>query len=120
MVSCGDLSQKFKVARFRQIEPGVARDWLDNDAGDLFGISRESCFDRILIIKGQDNCMLSESGGDTGAVRIAEGERARSGLDEQRIGMAVIAAIEFDDLIALGEATSQTDRGHACLGSRVS
>ena len=39
--------------------------------------------------------------------RHAEGQRAGAGLDQEAVAVAVIAALEFDDLAAAGEAARQ-------------
>ena len=52
-----------------------------------------------------------------GAGRVAESSQARSGLDQQRVGVAVVAALELDDLAAPGGAARQPQRAHAGLGA---
>ena len=49
---------------------------------------------------------------------MAEGERARAGFDEQRIGMAVVAAFEFHDQLAAGKAAREPDRRHGRFSAR--
>src|ERR1051325_5676985 len=56
---------------------------------------------------------------DSSAIRIAKSQPTRAGFYQERISMSVIAAIEFDDLISLGESARQTDGGHRRLGPRV-
>ena len=46
-------------------------------------------------------------------------ERAAAGLHEQRIDMAVVAALEFHDLVAPGKSAREPDRGHRRLGAAV-
>ena len=52
-----------------------------------------------------------------GRGRHAERQRARAGLDQQRVGVAVIAAFELHDLVAAGEAARQPDRAHGRFGA---
>ena len=47
----------------------------------------------------------------------AEGGHAGAGLDQQAIGVAVIAALELDDVFAAGEAAREADRRHGRLGA---
>ena len=108
-----DLTQKFQVARLRQIQTRIARDGFDDDSGDLILIRRERGLHRFDIVERQNNCVLRERGGHAGAVGMAEGERARTGFHEQRIRVAMITAIELDDFVALGESTREADGGHA-------
>ena len=51
------------------------------------------------------------------AVGIAERERAGTGLHQQRIRVAVVAAVKLDDLVAFRKATRQPDGAHARLGA---
>ena len=44
---------------------------------------------------------------------MAERQRAGTGLDQQRIRVAVIAAVELDDLVALRESAREPDGAHA-------
>ena len=48
----------------------------------------------------------------TSAGRVAEGGQARACLDQQCIGVAVVAALKFDDFAAAGGAACQPDRAH--------
>lgn len=51
----------------------------------------------------------------TRGVGEAEGGDARAGLHEEAVGVAVVAAIELDDLLATGEGTDETKHAHARL-----
>ena len=111
--------KKLQVTRFWQIQARIAGNRFDDNSGDLLLIRRKHSRDCFGVVKGQDDRVLRKSGGHTRAVRVAESQRSRAGLDQQRVGMTVIAAIEFDDLIALSETTCQTDRGHSRFRARV-
>ena len=50
-------------------------------------------------------------------MRADVAERAGAGLHQQRIGVAVVTALELDDLVAAGKAARQTDGGHGRLGA---
>ncbi|CAH0326800.1 hypothetical protein SRABI106_04781 [Rahnella aquatilis] len=63
--------------------------------------------------------MFGEISRDTRRVRLAEGQRAGTGFHQQAGGVAVIAAFEFNDFIAMGETTRQTDRAHRRFGAGV-
>src|SRR5258705_4060546 len=63
--------------------------------------------------------MLCKCGGHASAIGMAERQRARTSFYEQRIGMAVIAAIEFDNLVAFDESARKTNGGHRRLGARI-
>ena len=56
--------------------------------------------------------MLRQIGGNACGAGIAEGEQAGTGFDQQAVGVAVVAAFEFDDFVATRVAARQTDSGH--------
>ena len=49
---------------------------------------------------------------------VAMGIEERVGAHEERVGVAVVAALELDDLRTPGEAAGQPDRRHHRLGAR--
>ena len=68
---------------------------------------------------GEHQRVLHDLGRHAGAGRMAEGRQARAGLDQQRVGVAVVAALELDDLAAAGGAARQAQRAHRRLGARA-
>src|SRR5690606_39760000 len=65
-------------------------------------------------VTGVQTCALPISGGSG----VAEGKHAGTGLDEKAVGMAVVAAFEFDDLGPAGKAPGQADGGHGGFCAR--
>ena len=61
--------------------------------------------------------MFGEISGHTGGGRVAEGEQSAAGFHEQAVGMAVVAAFEFYDLVAPRVAACQADGRHGGLGA---
>ena len=59
------------------------------------------------------------SAGTPALVGLPKVAQARAGLDQQRVGMAVVAALELDDLVAAGGAARQPQRAHRRLGARA-
>ena len=114
-----DLTEKFQVARFRQIQAGIAGHGFDDDASDLILVRGECGFDGVDVIERQNDGVLREGGGNARAVGIAERERAGTGFDQKRIGVTVVAAVELDDFVALGEAPREADGGHAGFGAGI-
>src|SRR5699024_1860884 len=53
----------------------------------------------------------------TGRRWIAKREQTRAGLDEQAVGMAVVAAFKLDDFWPTGGPARQADGAHGGLGS---
>src|SRR5207302_9133960 len=62
---------------------------------------------------------LGKSFRNAGAVGPAMGERATAGLDQKRIGMAMVAAIKLDDLVEPGKSAGQANARHRRFGSAV-
>ena len=59
-VGLGDLAEEFQIARLRQIQPGVARHRLDDDAGDLIFVRGEGRLHRLSVVERQDDGVLRE------------------------------------------------------------
>src|SRR5437879_3734509 len=62
--------------------------------------------------------MSGRFGRHAGRAWMAVGEGAGPGLDQQRVGVAVVAALELDDQAAPGEAAREANRRHRRLGAR--
>ncbi len=52
-------------------------------------------------------------------VRLTKRQRARTGFDQQAVGMAMVAAFEFDNLIAASKTTRQANSAHGRFGAGV-
>ena len=111
-VTRGDGANGGEVADVGHDEADVAAVGLENDAGDLARVGGERGVEGGGVVVGENDGLAGEGGGDAGAVGVAVGERAGTGFDEQRIGMAVVTAGEFNDLVALGEAACEADGRH--------
>ncbi|GBE29646.1 hypothetical protein BMS3Bbin04_00667 [bacterium BMS3Bbin04] len=74
---------------------------------------------RIEIVETGDACVLRGAFGHSGTVRCPKGCNARSSLDEESVGMTVIAAREFDNHITFGGGTCQPYRRHRRFGAGV-
>ena len=61
--------------------------------------------------------MFGKVGGNACGRRVAEGEQAAAGFDQQAVGMAVVAAFKFDDFVASGKAACEADGGHGRFGA---
>src|SRR6266704_1132372 len=82
-------------------------------------VGLEGSFERLNVIEGHDYCVLGKCRGNTGAVRVAEGESAGTGFDQQRIGMAMVTAIELDDLFPPGKSARKPDCRHRRFGPGI-
>src|SRR5690606_8842506 len=108
-VACAKFAQAFQESRLRFDEIHVAGNRLNDDAGDLVRVFGESRFHRFQIVEIQHQRVLNELAGHTRRCRIAESQHARSCLDQQAVGVAVVTALELDDSRAPGVAPGQAD-----------
>ena len=85
-------------------EVHVAGDRLDHQAGDLGPRAAKASSSCSTLLYSSTSVCCTTSGRHAGAGGVAEGGQARAGLDQQRVGVAVVAALELDDLAAAGGA----------------
>src|SRR5690606_11779962 len=104
-----------KKVRLRKDKIHVSRHRLDDDAG--YGVVLESLTHLIDIVEIKNQRVRGGIGRYAGRAGVAEGERPRSRLHEQRVRMSVVAAFELDDEIAPGEAAREANGGHRRLGA---
>jgi hypothetical protein len=108
-----------KNPSYRRHDAHIACHRLDDDGRDLVGILFEERFDRFEIVEDRHQRIGSRSGRD--ARRIGQAERGHAGtrLHQQHIGMAVVAALELDDLVPFGVRPRQAQGAHGRFGARV-
>ena len=116
-VSLGDLAQALEVAFGGRDGSGVADDRLNDDGGDRVRVGGEGGAQGAEVIEGQGKGVLGGVGGDAGGAGDAEGGDAGAGLDQHGVGVAVVAALELEHQVAVGEAAGEADSGHAGLGA---
>ena len=109
---CGEGAQTGEIARGRRNAAGIADDGLDDDGGNLAGMGGKSGFDGGEIVVGQRQGEVRDLFGHAGRAGNAESGHAGAGFDQQSVGVAVIAALEFDDDFAAGGGAGQADRRH--------
>ncbi len=90
----------------------VAADRLHHQAGDVVALGGKSGFELLNVVVFQHHGVLHHLGRDTGTGGVAKGGQAGAGFDQQRVGMAVVAALKFDELAAAGGAACQADGAH--------
>ena len=79
----------------------------------------DQCLDRAQVVIPRDQRLSGDGLRHTGAPWNRKRRRARSGFDQQRVGMAVIATFELDHEIVAGRRTGDPQRAHRRLGSAV-
>jgi len=115
----GDACEKVEVAGLGEDEAGVGGVGFDDDGGDEFAFFLEEGGEGFGVVVREDEGVFGEVLWHTGGVGFAVGEGTGAGGDEEGIAVAVVAAVEFDDQIALGETAGEADGGHGGLGAGV-
>ena len=95
----GQFPQPLEKSGLGRNEPHIARDGLDDDAGDVLPVPSHGGLECVEIIEGDRKGELACTWARRG-FRDAEGGHAGARLDEQSVSMTMIAALEFDDLLA--------------------
>ncbi len=95
----------------------VAHHRLDNNGGDFAANFFHGAFHASEVVVIQHQRLRGHLRRYARRRRIAEGQGAGTGLHQQEIGMAVIAAFELDDLAAAGVSPREANRAHGRLGA---
>ena len=77
----------------------------------------KSGFDGGEVVVGQSQGEAGDLFGHAGRAGDAEGGHAGAGFDEKAVGVAVVAALEFDDELAAGGGAGQADGRHGGLSA---
>lgn len=116
-VLLGDGGEEAEVAGLGEDEAGVGGVGLDDDGGDFLAFFGENFGEGFGFVVGEDDGFFCEGFGDAGGVWLAVGECAGACGDEEGVAVAVVAAVELYDVVALGEAAGEADGGHGGLGA---
>ena len=100
-------------------ETRVSYNGLEDDGGDLVLVVLEDGLDGIKVVVLGAVGGLGGRGGNAGRIGKTKGGNTRSSLNEEGIGVAVVASLELDDLLAVGEGTDKADHTHASLSAGV-
>ena len=103
------------IARADQVH--VAGEGLDDDRRNAVALGTEGFFELLGVVVVEHQGVLGEVLGHAAGGRVAEGQQTRAGLDQQAVGVAVVAAFKLDDGVAAGEATRQADGAHRRFGA---
>jgi hypothetical protein len=112
-------AQVLQVALARRQAVGVADHRFDDQRGDVVAGLVEQRGGRVEVVVGQGQRQVRQRLGHARRGGHAEGQRAAAGLDQERVAVAVVAALELDDARAPGGAARQPDRRQRGLGAGV-
>ena len=114
------LAQRFEKARQRQYAVHVSRDRLHDHARDLAARAREKLPDSFAVVVVEHDGVVGHIARYARRGGFAQRQRPRAGLDQQGVDVAVITALELDDLVATRVTACETDRAHGRFGARSS
>ena len=113
---CGKRLQEFRLCGHHAHVP---RHRFHDDTGYLVANLVEKFLHARHIVVLERKRVLCEIGRNALAARLARREHARARLDKQAIAMAVVATLEFHNLVASGKTACCTDGAHRRLGAAV-
>ena len=116
-VRVGALAQQLQETGRGRDDAHVGGDRLGDDRGQRVALGRladgaSASFQGTITVGAGGGLRYAGAGGD------ALGRKARSGLGEQAVDVAVIRACELEDQLAAGDRACQPDRAHRRLGAR--
>mmetsp|Transcript_1349 Transcript_1349/g.3817 ORF Transcript_1349/g.3817 Transcript_1349/m.3817 type:complete len:483 (+) Transcript_1349:151-1599(+) len=118
-IGVAELAQAGEELLVRNDEARVADDALEDHARDLALVCLEERLHRLEVVVRRNERRLRRALGHTGRVRQAERSDAGARGNEEGVGVAVVAAVELDHLLALGVRAHQAEHTHAGLGAGV-
>ena len=116
-VGVGHPPQRWEKLRRWRNDTHVGRDRLDDDGRHFVPVGLQQRLDRLHVVVAGHQRQVSVSRWHARAVGHAEGEAAGPGPDQEAVGMAVVAALELDDLVTARERASDSNGAHAGLGA---
>jgi hypothetical protein len=115
----GEFAKPLEESRFRGNAAHVARDRLDDHGGDLAGEPGKCVGERFETVERQRQRLRGDGFRDAGRVGNAECQQTGAGLDQQRVGVAMITAAELHDQVPSRESPCEANRRHRRLGAGV-
>ena len=112
-----ELAEAGEESVLRQHYAHIGGNGLDDNRGDIFFVLGEKVLDGAQIVVGRVDGEGGEGLGNAGALGDTKCGEAGAGFGEEAVGMTVIAAAEFHDVIALGDAAREADGAHGGFGA---
>ena len=97
----------------------IAGNRLNHHASQLFAVQHKGFFKLRQVVEFEHQRVLHHFGRHARAGGVAKGGQARAGFDQERVRVAVVAALKLDELAAPGGATRQADGAHGRFGARA-
>ncbi len=118
-VLVAESAQAFQEAGLGEHAAHVAGHGLHDDAGHLVAEGFEQVFGRLEVVVRGEEGVADHVAGHPGRPGDGQGGHARAGRGQKTVVVAVVAALELDDLVASGVAAGQAQGAHGGLGAGV-
>ena len=118
-IPLGQLAKPREEPAERRNHSHVGRDRFDDHGGDLAGMRLEQRLDGSQVVVDRDQRLRRHRLRHAGAARYRERRRARTRLDQQRVGVPVISALELDDELPPCRRPRDTKGAHRRLSPAV-
>ncbi len=116
-MASSSLAQQLEESRGGRDAAHVADQRLDDHGRDPRAVLLEGMRQGRRIVERQRNRSGGELGRYARGIRDAEGGESRAALHQQRIDVAVVAALELDGEVAAGEPARHPQGAHGGLGA---
>ncbi len=114
-----ELAHRAQIPLPRRDAAHVARDRLDDDGGDFVAMLVHDFLQRVDVVVRHGQRVLRRAFRDARRARHAERRHAAARVDEQAVAVAVIAADEFQNLVASRVAARETQSAHRGLRAGI-
>jgi hypothetical protein len=125
-VAAAAVADRLQVAGLGVDDADVHHHRLHDHPGDLAGVGRKQPVQRLGVVVGDDQGQVGDRLGGALAELDAGGGLprphvvpARPDRHQHRLMVAVVGALDLDDLVAAGDTAGQPDGVHGGLGARV-
>mmetsp|Transcript_66663 Transcript_66663/g.201211 ORF Transcript_66663/g.201211 Transcript_66663/m.201211 type:complete len:353 (+) Transcript_66663:271-1329(+) len=116
-VLCRELAQALQELLRGRDEAGVADDGLQDHGGHLVLLQQGLHGRQVVVLRAERR--VRGTGRNAWRVRQAQGGHAGARLHQEGVRVAVVAALELDNLLALREGPHEPQHAHAGLGAAV-
>ena len=112
-------AQPLQKAGYGRHYAHVGRHRLYDNRRDLALISAQRLLNAFQIVIAAHQRMAHDVRRNAGAGGSAEGQRTGTGLHQQAVAVAMVAAFKLDDFAAPGKTSCRAQSAHGCLCSRI-
>ena len=113
------MAQRAEKRRVGRHAAHIARHRLDDDRRQLLAMRGKRLLQRGNVVIRRGQRVLCISGRYAGRIRHPDGQRARTGGDQQAVAVAVVTASKLQKITASGKGAGKTNRAHRRFRPRI-